>query len=116
LARLPGFNDSLLGCFGLFAGTALAACNHESDVSKTEAASYPVTPTLSAAAPARDGNIAIREEYEAALKSHTKPALELFIARHPEHPLSAEARKHLLACFDGADPAPAECQISNGQK
>lgn len=41
---------------------------------------------------ARDGGIAIREEFEAAT---TAASLRLFIERHPGHPLAAEARKRL---------------------
>lgn len=39
-------------------------------------------------APARDGNIAIRQEYDAAVLANTVAAFELFIARHPDHPLT----------------------------
>jgi len=42
---------------------------------------------------ARDGNIAIREELEAARKKHTVAAYDLFIARHPHHRLAGIARK-----------------------
>jgi hypothetical protein len=43
-------------------------------------------------APARDGNIAIAEELEAARKAGTIAAYDLFIARHPGHPLAQIAR------------------------
>ncbi|MCK4713831.1 MAG: hypothetical protein KAT26_13230 [Marinosulfonomonas sp.] len=46
-------------------------------------------------APARDGNIAIQEEYDMALETNTVEALELFINRHPEHPLAEKALEHL---------------------
>ena len=42
--------------------------------------------------PARDGNIAIQEELDAARKDGTVEAYDLFIARHPGHPLAAAAR------------------------
>ncbi len=42
--------------------------------------------------PARDGNIAIQEEFCAARKAGTAAAYELFIARHPQHPLADKAR------------------------
>ena len=45
------------------------------------------------AAPARDGNIAIREEFEAARRANTVEAYDLFIARHPGHPLVPEAER-----------------------
>jgi hypothetical protein len=44
-------------------------------------------------APARDGNIAIRQELDAARKAGTLSAYDLFIARHPSHPLAEIARK-----------------------
>jgi hypothetical protein len=44
-------------------------------------------------APARDGNIAIEEELCAARKKGTVAAYDLFIARHPGHPLVEIARK-----------------------
>ncbi|EPX85321.1 hypothetical protein Salmuc_02700 [Salipiger mucosus DSM 16094] len=50
---------------------------------------------------ARDGNIAIREEFDAALEAGTADALELFIRRHPDHPLAAEARRRLTAVRQG---------------
>ncbi len=43
--------------------------------------------------PARDGDIAIRQELDAARKAATPAAYDLFIARHPDHPLSGEARR-----------------------
>lgn len=43
--------------------------------------------------PARDGNIAIAEELCAARAKATVAAYDLFIARHPKHPLAETARK-----------------------
>lgn len=48
-----------------------------------------------AAAPARDGNIAIREEYEKAVSIDTREAYQLFIDRHPHHPLAVEGRRRI---------------------
>ena len=42
---------------------------------------------------ARDGNIAIRQELDAARKAGTAAAYDLFIARHPDHPLAEAARR-----------------------
>ena len=42
--------------------------------------------------PARDGNIAIQEEFDAAKRAGTIAAWDLFIARHPKHPLVEQAR------------------------
>ena len=42
--------------------------------------------------PARDGNVAIQEELDAARRKATVAAYDLFIARHPRHPLVKQAR------------------------
>ena len=44
---------------------------------------------------ARDGNIAIHEEFVTATEKNTIEAYELFIARHPDHPLTAQATEKL---------------------
>ncbi len=43
----------------------------------------------------RDGNIAIREEFDAAMQSQGIEALELFIKRHPDHTLAERAREEV---------------------
>jgi hypothetical protein len=43
--------------------------------------------------PARDGNVAIAQELEAARRAGTPESYDLFIARHPGHPLAAVARR-----------------------
>ncbi|HYG31123.1 MAG TPA: hypothetical protein VD887_13035 [Allosphingosinicella sp.] len=43
--------------------------------------------------PARDGDIAIGQELDAARRAGTLAAYDLFIARHPEHPLARAARE-----------------------
>ncbi|MDQ0320134.1 hypothetical protein QO002_002272 [Pararhizobium capsulatum DSM 1112] len=45
--------------------------------------------------PAPDGEVAIRKEYEGTVRHGTREAFELFIRRHPEHPLADEARAWL---------------------
>jgi len=49
--------------------------------------------------PARDGDVAIRQEFDAAARANTVAAWDLFIARHPGHALikaaQAERRKRL---------------------
>lgn len=42
--------------------------------------------------PARDGDVAIRQEFEAAARANTVEAWNLFIARHPGHALIETAR------------------------
>jgi hypothetical protein len=44
------------------------------------------------AAPARPGEIAVREEFEAARRTGTIAAYDLFIARHPDSALAETAR------------------------
>ncbi|MBH5368891.1 hypothetical protein [Bradyrhizobium glycinis] len=44
---------------------------------------------------ARDPAAAVAEEYEAARRKGTREALELFIARHGDDPLAAQARAEL---------------------
>ncbi len=41
----------------------------------------------------RDGNVAVREELDAARRAGTVAAYDLFLARHGGHPLAAEARR-----------------------
>ena len=41
----------------------------------------------------RDGDVAIREEFDAARRAGTREAYDLFIARHPQHALAATARQ-----------------------
>ncbi|AHY53071.1 hypothetical protein [Bradyrhizobium japonicum] len=44
---------------------------------------------------ARDPSAAVAEEYEAARQKGTREAFELFIARHGDDPLAAQARDEL---------------------
>ena len=46
---------------------------------------------------ARDGNIAIREELDAARRAGTRAAYDLFLQRHSGHPLAEEARREQAA-------------------
>lgn len=45
--------------------------------------------------PAPDGEAAIRKEYAGVVAKNTSEAYELFIRRHPDHPLADEARAWL---------------------
>jgi hypothetical protein len=49
-------------------------------------------PASATVPPARDGEIAIREEFDAARRAGTRAAYEQLIARHPTHPLAEKAR------------------------
>jgi hypothetical protein len=42
--------------------------------------------------PARDPQLAVQEEFDAAMVASTSPAWDLFIARHPDNPLTARAK------------------------
>ncbi len=42
---------------------------------------------------ARDPQLAVEEEFETAKRQGTREAYDLFIARHPDNPLAAEARR-----------------------
>jgi hypothetical protein len=41
----------------------------------------------------RDGNVAIQEELDAARRAGTPEAYDLFLRRHPGHPLTKVARR-----------------------
>jgi hypothetical protein len=43
--------------------------------------------------PARSGDIAIQEELDLARRAGTVAAYDLFLARHPNHPLARVARR-----------------------
>lgn len=49
---------------------------------------------------ARDGNVAIREEFDAARKAGTVAAYDRFIVRHPDHPLAKVAREERQRLVD----------------
>jgi len=54
--------------------------------------------------PARDGDVAVREELDAARRAGTAAAYDLFIARHPDHPLAAAARREREQLPRGGGP------------
>lgn len=45
--------------------------------------------------PAPDGDAAVRKEYDTTVRKGTREAYELFVLRHPDHPLADEARAWL---------------------
>ena len=71
---------ALLAALPMMAAACTAPSGQEARVSEKEII------------PARDGNIAIQEELDAARKAGTIAAYDLFIARHPRHPLAGQAR------------------------
>ncbi len=78
-------------------GIALAACESESvaQMGSPKIGLPQEKIQMTAGNTARPGIIAVREEYDAALKANTIPAWELFIARHPESPWTVDARERL---------------------
>jgi hypothetical protein len=64
-----------------------AALRAEGILTVTQDPRSPVMPR------ARDGSIAIQEELDAARRAGTREAYDLFIARHPDHPLATTARQ-----------------------
>jgi hypothetical protein len=52
----------------------------------------------------RDGDVAIRQELDAARRARTLAAYDLFLARHPSHPLADVARRERAAL--GPPPRP----------
>jgi hypothetical protein len=56
--------------------------------------------------PARDGNIAIQEELDAARAAASVEAYDLFIARHPAHPLAKKARAERKRLLDRKRRSP----------
>lgn len=80
----------------------LPGSNHllqRSHLSMAKAIASDAMPDKAAAAntmlPARDPQLAVEEEYQAARRQNTIQALNLFIARHPDNPLAAKARADL---------------------
>jgi hypothetical protein len=57
------------------------------------AADAPERNAMPTSIPPRDGNIAIQQELDAARRAGTVEAYDLFIARHPRHPLAETARQ-----------------------
>lgn len=81
----------------LFYGSATACVAHDvagEGTFKMLSATGSSDPTFDNA-PARDGNIAIREEYDMAAQVNSVEAYQLFIDRHPQHPLAEKARQRL---------------------
>lgn len=74
---------------------ACAACTDPTTDSPQATEAQVLNMSQQGAAPARDGNIAIQEEFDAALEANTFAAWDLFIRRHPDHPLTVMAREHL---------------------
>jgi hypothetical protein len=60
--------------------------------------------------PARDGNIAIREELCAARAKGKVEAYDLFIARHAGHPLARQARAERRQLAAGEAVAKPDCR------
>ena len=79
------------------------ATNSQPIVAAGEPVPEPLKPQPKIPLP-RDPEIAVREEYDSAVKAGTIAALELFIARHPGHPLAAEAESGIAQLKTGGGP------------
>jgi hypothetical protein len=75
---------SLLLLAGLWASTDAATAGEQNTVPSVRTPDDPRP---------RDGNIAIRQELDAARRAGTVEAYDLFIARHPRHDLTEIARR-----------------------
>jgi hypothetical protein len=75
----------------------LVACNNETgiDIVVPQGDVQQEKIQMTAGNTARPGIFAVREEYDAALKANTIAAWELFIARHPQSPWTADAKARL---------------------
>lgn len=54
----------------------------------------------------RDPDVAVREELDSARRAATVEAYDLFIARHPDHPLAEVARRERAALAARAPHRP----------
>jgi hypothetical protein len=81
----------------LLAGLLLAG----SGVSPVAAMKKPRPGHSTVLPPPRDGNVAVREELDAARRAGTIAAYDLFLSRHGDHPLAAAARRERAALVAG---------------
>ena len=51
---------------------------------------------------ARDGDVAVQQELDAARKARTVAAYDLFLERHPRHPLAETARRERQALIEAS--------------
>ncbi|MCK1660594.1 hypothetical protein [Bradyrhizobium sp. 151] len=96
-AGLFGAVAALAGrCHLPFGGLPVMAGKAHADESGKESARQGGTAGRAPSVPmARDPSAAVAEEYETARRKGTRQAFELFIARHGDDPLAAQARAEL---------------------
>ena len=82
-----------MASFLVLIAVAVAACAPQGATVENGIGGSPEGNRMPTSIPPRDGNIAIQEELDAARRAGTLAAYDLFIARHPHHPLSEAARK-----------------------
>jgi hypothetical protein len=93
LAGLGGPDRLLIGDHAAMPGKATASDTGPSGGDDgTQPARSGRAPSM---APARDPSAAVAEEFEAARRSGTREAWELFLARHGDDPLAERARAEL---------------------
>lgn len=66
-----------------------------------KAADSPSTKQATPMQRARDPEIAVKEEYDDAMKKRTIEALEMFLQRHPDSPLAERARLEIVSLRNG---------------
>ena len=82
--------------FGIFLVLSIAVPNlHDAGCGRCKAATQPSGILRVVMQKPGDPEKAIESEYEALKSQGTREALELFITRHPEHPLASKAREDL---------------------
>jgi hypothetical protein len=84
----------LVAIAALAAFAATTGLNPQRPPAMAAAAEQPEKPQPPLPEP-RDPEIAVREEYDAAIAADTVAALDLFIRRHPDHALAELARREL---------------------
>lgn len=96
--RAAGFMGGcalLVACTGVDSKGSASVLGNTPVIEEKTTESALITSGPAVAAPARDGNIAILEEFDAAVIKNTIEALELFVLRHADHPLAKEAKQRI---------------------
>jgi len=86
---------SRISCLALMLTACSSASPDQSSLNQNQTIMKPSASSQNkpnTTAPARDGNVAILEEFEAAKLKNTAQAYGLFIARHPNHALTEQAK------------------------
>jgi hypothetical protein len=102
--KLGPFSTGLIGVLAVLAGpdhlpfgeqSVMVGKARADDIAKENVTETAKTGRAPAMPMARDPSVAVTEEYEAARRTGTREAFELFIARHGDDPLAEQARAAL---------------------